>query len=96
MYASITVETQHIKLLERFTVVVYYKASNQESVNEAKRELFCQNKKTMEKIPPTQDVHRKRVAYQAGIWTNSDLAWLNIGQRKQFMGSCMDHTTTGL
>ena len=76
-HAPITVETQHFKLLEHFTVVVYYKASNQESVNEARRELFCQNNKTLETIPPMQDAllqHCKCVAYQAGIWTNSDLA----------------------
>jgi hypothetical protein len=41
--------------LERFTFVLYDKTSELESVNEARRELFCQNNKTMEYIPPTQD-----------------------------------------
>ncbi len=71
-HTPITVETQHFKLQERFTVVVYYKASNQESVI-----LSEQHLKTMETIPPTQDAqlqHCKRVACQAGIWTTSDLA----------------------
>ena len=80
----------------------------EESVNEARRELFCQKNRTMETIPPTQDAllqHTiaKRVAYQAGIWTTSNLSlqqspslvglWIN----KVVHGfQCsMDHATSG-
>ena len=41
---------QHFQLLECFTVILYDKTSNLESVNEVWRELFCQKNKTMEHI----------------------------------------------
>ncbi|KAG0730243.1 hypothetical protein GWK47_028666 [Chionoecetes opilio] len=59
-------------MLERFTVVIYDKTSPLVSVNEARKELFCQKNRTMENIPPTQQAllqHTKRAVYQAGIWT---------------------------
>ena len=46
-HIEITVESQHFQLLERFTVILYDKASNHEFVNEARRELFCQKNRTM-------------------------------------------------
>ena len=67
----------HFKLLERYTVVIYDKTSHSGSINEARRELFCQKNKTMEHIQPTQDSllqHAKRVAYQSGIWATCELA----------------------
>ena len=76
-HIQIIVESQHFQLLECFTVILYDKASNHKFVNEARRELLCQKNKTMETIPPTQNALLqlcKRVAYQAGIWTASDLA----------------------
>ena len=76
-HAPLTVETQHFQILERFSVILYDKTSSQESVNEARRELFCQKNRKMETIPPTQVAllqHTKRVAYQAGIWTTSNLS----------------------
>ena len=59
------------------TAVLYDNTSSLESVNEQRRELFCQKNRTMENIPPTQDAllqHSKHVAYQSEIWTTSDLA----------------------
>ncbi len=76
-HMSLTKESQHFQNLERFTVVLYDRASSLESVDEARKELFCQKNRTMESIPPTQDAllqHSKRVVYQAGIWTTSELA----------------------
>ena len=70
----VTMESPDFMLLERYTVVLYDRTSSLKSINEARRELFCQKSKTMETIPPTQDAllqHCKRVAYQAGIWTTS-------------------------
>ena len=75
-HTTLTVEDQPFKLFERFCIVLYHKTSTLESINECRRELFCQNNKTMETIPPTQDAllqHCKRVMYQAGIWTTSDI-----------------------
>ena len=74
-HASMTIEDRYFKILERFCVVLYDKTSILGSVNEARRELFCQKNKTMEAIPPTQDAllhHCKRVSYQSGIWSTSN------------------------
>ena len=76
-HTPLSVESWIFQFLERFTVVLYDKTSSLESVNEVRRELLCQKNRTMENIPPTQDAllqHSKHVAYQAGIWTTSDLA----------------------
>ena len=76
-HSPVTIDGQHFKLLERYTVVLYDKTSHLHSINEARRELFCQKNKTTEHIPPTQDAllqHSKRVAYQSGIWATSELA----------------------
>ena len=45
----------HFKLLERYTFIIYDKTRHSGSINEARRELFCQKNKTMEHIQPTQD-----------------------------------------
>ncbi len=47
-HIPITVEAQNFQLLERFSVILYDKTSSLESVNEARRELFCQKNKPME------------------------------------------------
>ena len=65
------------KLLERHTVVLHDKTSHSGSINEVRRELFCQKNKTMRQITSTQDSlpqHAKRVAYQSGIWATCELA----------------------
>ncbi|KAG1662386.1 hypothetical protein GQR58_020959 [Nymphon striatum] len=67
-YANATKDDVYFKLLERFVVVLYDKTSSLDSVDEARKELFCQKGRSMENIPPTQDAlfqHVKRAAYQA-------------------------------
>ncbi|KAG0724638.1 hypothetical protein GWK47_040164 [Chionoecetes opilio] len=74
-YMTVTVNCKEFQLLERFTVIIYNKKSNLDSVNEARRELFSQKNRTMENIPPTQEAllqHTLRAVYQAGIWATSD------------------------
>ncbi|KAG0695452.1 hypothetical protein GWK47_026888 [Chionoecetes opilio] len=74
-YMTVTVNCKQFQLLERFTVIIYNKTSNLDSVNEARRELFSQKNRPMEKIPPTQEAllqHTLRAVYQAGIWATSD------------------------
>ena len=47
------------------------------TVNETRKELFCQKNRPMDRIPPTQDAllqHTRRAVYQAGIWTTSTQA----------------------
>lgn len=54
---------------------MYDKTSSLEHVDEARKEIFCQKGKTMERLPPTQDAllqHLKRVAYLAGVWCTSE------------------------
>ena len=79
-FAKIDIHTSHFKVLEHFTVILYDKTSDLEHVNEARKVLFCQKERTMEKLPPTQDAllqHTKRVAFQAGIWCSSNQTMLN-------------------
>ncbi|KAG0696103.1 hypothetical protein GWK47_003122 [Chionoecetes opilio] len=46
-------ESKQFQLLERFTVIIYNKTSNLDSVNEARREKSShRRKRPMEKIPP--------------------------------------------
>ena len=72
-HAPLFVECEHFKLLERFCIVIYDRTSNLNSVNEARKELFCQKSRTMETIPPSPDIGCfRRAAYQAGIWNTSD------------------------
>ena len=88
-HAPLTVECEHFKLLEQFCVVIYDRTSNLDSVNEARREMFCQKNRTMETIPPTQNAllqHCKRVAYQAGIWSTSDRANQETQVQKVMVG----------
>ena len=71
-FAAVEVNSQIVRQLERFTVVLYDKTSVLETVNEARRELFRKKGRNLENRPPTQDAlaqHIKRVAHQAGIWT---------------------------
>ncbi|KAG1654719.1 hypothetical protein GQR58_024872 [Nymphon striatum] len=75
-YANATKDDVYFKLLERFVVVLYDKTSSLDSVDEARKELFCQKGRSIENIPPTQDAlfqHVKRAAYQGGIWTTSEM-----------------------
>ena len=68
------------KLLERFVVIMYSRTSSLESVDEARMELFCQNSRTMENLPPTRAAlyqHSLRSIYQASIWTTSELSQQN-------------------
>ena len=74
-YAQLSVDAQHFRQLEYFTVILYDKTSHLENVDEARKYLFCQNNKTMQTIPPTQNAllqHSKRAAYQAALWTTSE------------------------
>ncbi|KAG0730168.1 hypothetical protein GWK47_028830 [Chionoecetes opilio] len=43
-YMTVTVNCKEFQLLERFTVIIYNKKSNLDSVNEARRELFLPEK----------------------------------------------------
>ena len=64
----------HFRRIQRFTVVLYDKTSCLNSVDEARKDLFCHKNQAMDKIPPTNNAllhHSKRAIFQAGIWTTS-------------------------
>ena len=55
--------------LERFVVLMYDRTSSQESVNQARKELFTKKGRAIDGLPPMQAAliqHTKRAAYQAG------------------------------
>jgi len=53
-YYQLDKDDSIFKLLERFVVVLYDKASNVINVNEARKETFTKSNRTLENIPPTQ------------------------------------------
>ena len=91
-FAAVETNSPIFSQVERFTLLLYDKTSVLETVNEARRELFCKKNRNLENLPPTQDAlaqHIKRVAYQESIWTTasnatntiplpSDRGWENI------------------
>ena len=53
---------------------MYDRNSNLESVNTARRELFCKQSRNLENLPPTEDAllqHTKRAIFQASIWNTA-------------------------
>ena len=75
-YIQLDNASWYFQMLEHFAIVLYNKTNELENIDEARMELFCRGNKTMEKIPPTKAAllqHSKRAAYQAGVWTTSQL-----------------------
>ncbi len=73
-FENLNPDSCHFKALERLVVVMYDRTSPLTSINEAREELFCKRRLSVERMPPTQDVllqHCKRSLYQAEIWTTS-------------------------
>ena len=73
-FQQLELNDEPFKKLERLTVVLYDKTSALNSVNEARKKLFCEDNRAMDKLPPTQDAllqHVRRAVFQAGIWTTS-------------------------
>ena len=53
-YYQSDTEDRNFELLDRFTVVLYDKTSNETSVNEARKEMLIKKNRTPENMPPTQ------------------------------------------
>lgn len=91
-FEKLYLDSESFQKLERVTVILYDRTSSLSSVNETRKELFCQKNPPLEKLPPTQDAllqHIRRTVYQAGIWTTStqaepvvpspqDFAWTKV------------------
>lgn len=65
-------------LIEQFVVYMYDRASDCDTVDKARKELFAHKARPMEAIPPTSAAlfqHVKRTAYQAGYcWGQAQVA----------------------
>ena len=53
-FHQLSVDSDHFKRIERFTVILFNNLSPLESINKARMELFCKNNREMNKLPPTQ------------------------------------------
>ena len=55
-FHQLTVDSDHFKRIERFTVILLDKLSPLDSINKTRMELFCnyKNNRDMDKLPPTQ------------------------------------------
>ncbi|KAG5888186.1 hypothetical protein JTB14_016402 [Gonioctena quinquepunctata] len=62
-------DSDHFQKLERLTAVLYDKTTPFSSINQKRKELFCEKNRAMDKLPPTEDA--LYAVYQAGIWTTS-------------------------
>ncbi|XP_061894509.1 uncharacterized protein LOC133644183 [Entelurus aequoreus] len=73
-FQELKVDSEHFQTLERLTVILYNRSSPLNSISQTRKELFCQDSRPMERLPPTQDAllqHVKRAVFQAGIWATS-------------------------
>ena len=66
-------ETSDIAMetLERFVVLLYDRTSDIMNVNDSRKYLFTQKTRSLENLPPTQEVlkqHIKRARYQSICW----------------------------
>lgn len=53
-FETLDTGSPQFKHLERFTIVMYDKTSNDADINDARRELFSKKSRTLENIPPTK------------------------------------------
>ena len=53
-FHSIKVDSLHFQNIERMVIILYDKMSQHKSVNLSRKEIFCKQSKTIEKLPPTQ------------------------------------------
>ena len=86
-FVHINMESEIFKLLQRFVILMYDRNSNLESVNEARRELFCKQGRNLENLPPTEDallLHSKRAIFQASIWYIASEENVNLPSPEMF------------
>ena len=65
---------KNMPAIERFVIVLYDRTSSELDVNHARKVMFAQKGRELERIPPTRDalmLHLQRAVYQAShIWHN--------------------------
>uniref|UniRef100_UPI00358EB952 uncharacterized protein isoform X3 n=1 Tax=Myxine glutinosa TaxID=7769 RepID=UPI00358EB952 len=97
-------QSQHMRTLERFVLVMYSKGCGLERVNEARLRLFTSGKKTPEALPPTQAAlyqHIRRAMLQASFfWSQATSVYQDIpdfhdwGWHKDSSGGWLPFWTT--
>lgn len=92
-------DSSAFSLMERYTCVLYDKATDLSKVNELRKYLFSHKCLSMKDIPPTQAAllqHSNRAVYQASIWSNSLQAIQAAPSPKEYGWVESDQTWTPL
>ena len=66
---TLSIVDDSLDTLERFVVLLYYRTSNHEHVNDARKQLFTKKGRAIVALPPTREAfrqHIRRTAYQPG------------------------------
>ena len=86
-FMRIEAESEIFKILKKYVIVLYDKHCTVDSIDQARKYLFCKKQKPMESLPPTRDSlyqHINRVVYQCGIWSSCTKSKLNVPSPSQF------------
>ena len=70
-FQPFTMTSTEFKVIQRFVVLMYSKASEFTMANEARKEMFFQKNSNLDVIPPTENAlfhHCQRAIYQTGVW----------------------------
>ena len=55
LFCDIEMDSDIFKLFQRYVMLLYDRVSNLQSVNLARRQLFCKNGRSLENLPPTEN-----------------------------------------
>lgn len=80
------VTEDQFSILQNFVVLMYDRTSGEKTVNAARKELFVKKRRSMERIPPTEDAlfqHTKRASYQqvmcgALVWKKNQFGLIRL------------------
>ena len=53
-FQHLDADSEHFQKIERMAVIMYDKSCPCDSINEARKELFCKQNRAMDKLPPTK------------------------------------------
>lgn len=73
-FMELKMESQLFTSLEHYIVKVYGGDTQTKSVNQLRKQMFCQRYQNVEMIPPTQNAlyhHCQRALYQSSIWISA-------------------------
>ncbi|XP_068704013.1 uncharacterized protein [Montipora foliosa] len=69
-FHELKLDSEHSKRIKRLTIILFDKLSSFDRINKARMELFCQNSRATDKLPPTKDA----LLHQAEIWTTCQMS----------------------